>query len=172
MPAPHKEVIIVNENNEVIGSENLMVAIENKQLRRVARIFVTNELGQFLLQKRSQNVYKPGLYDVSVGGHVDIGESYEEAAVRELKEELGLNTPLPPPTIISWLNERAFCNIYFIYTESDTPINFNQHEIEKVVWKSREEIDTIIKTESSVCAPALIDTWALITKSGYLSKTN
>ncbi len=165
MTTAYKNIIIVNENNEIIGSESLITAIKNNQLRRVARIFVINEFGQFLLQKRSQHVFKPGLYDVSAGGHVDTGESYEEAATRELSEELGLNITLPTPTITSWRNDDAFCNIYVVQTRLNTPINFDPHEIEQVVWKSPEEIDTLIKTESHLCTPALIATWALVTES-------
>lgn len=36
----------------------------------------------------------PGYYDVMVGGAVDVGESYEQAAVRELTEELGVRVPV------------------------------------------------------------------------------
>ncbi len=36
----------------------------------------------------------PGYYDAMVGGAVDVGESYEEAAVRELAEELGVRVPV------------------------------------------------------------------------------
>ncbi|MGP3920884.1 NUDIX domain-containing protein [Nonomuraea sp. 10N515B] len=36
----------------------------------------------------------PGYYDVMVGGAVGVGESYEEAAVRELAEELGVRVPV------------------------------------------------------------------------------
>jgi isopentenyldiphosphate isomerase len=43
------------------------------------------------LQKRSSRKrIQPGKWDSSVGGHVDPGESYEQAAERELAEELGV----------------------------------------------------------------------------------
>ncbi|MDX1472004.1 MAG: NUDIX domain-containing protein [Flavobacteriaceae bacterium] len=56
--------------------------------------FYTND-GEILLQQRSLNKsICPGLWDVSAAGHVDAGETIKEAALREVKEELGLDINL------------------------------------------------------------------------------
>lgn len=61
---------------------------------RAVHVLVHNAAGALLLQKRSLHKrVQPGCWDTSVGGHVDPGESYEEAALRELGEELGINLP-------------------------------------------------------------------------------
>ena len=54
-------------------------------------IWVFTEDGQILLQKRAddKDTY-PGLWDVSVAGHIGAGESPKVAAIREIKEEIGL----------------------------------------------------------------------------------
>ena len=53
-------------------------------------MFLVNKHGAVLLQKRSLwKDRQPGKWDSSAAGPLDAGESYEEAAVRELKEELG-----------------------------------------------------------------------------------
>lgn len=66
-------------------------------LHQAVHIFVVHpDTGDLFLQKRSAHKdIQPGKWDTSVGGHVDAGESPEAAAVRELREELGLTGPSP-----------------------------------------------------------------------------
>ena len=53
-----------------------------------------NSDGELFLQKRAHTKdVNPGLWDTSAAGHVDFGESYEDSARRELKEELGIDYP-------------------------------------------------------------------------------
>ena len=57
-------------------------------------VFVLNSQGQFLLQKRSTNKkYFPNMWALCTG-HVENGESPKEAALREVKEELGITVSL------------------------------------------------------------------------------
>lgn len=59
---------------------------------RGAHAFIVTPSGRVLVQKRSVNaVQRPGLLDIGVGGFVDSGELPEETAVREVKEETGLD---------------------------------------------------------------------------------
>jgi len=51
-------------------------------------VLLVNDEGEVLLQRRPQDKDNPGRWDKSVGGHVDAGESHDEAAVREAGEEL------------------------------------------------------------------------------------
>ncbi len=65
-------------------------------IHRAVHILVFNKNGDCLLQKRSLlKDTHPGLWDSSAAGHVDAGESYEQAARRELAEELGISSPIP-----------------------------------------------------------------------------
>ncbi|HUA13038.1 MAG TPA: NUDIX domain-containing protein [Candidatus Sulfotelmatobacter sp.] len=87
-----KNIIYVDENDEVIGSGSMDKARSNGITVRIVRIFLVNDQGQVLLQKRSDSVRtNPGQWDQAAGGHVDEGDSYEEAAERELKEEMGIS---------------------------------------------------------------------------------
>lgn len=84
---------IVNEKGEPTGKTELKSVIHQKGYyhNTVHIWFYTNE-GYILLSQRSaKKTICPLLWDVSVAGHIDAGESIEQAAIRETKEEIGLN---------------------------------------------------------------------------------
>jgi 8-oxo-dGTP pyrophosphatase MutT (NUDIX family) len=59
---------------------------------RGAHVFLLTPSGRVLIQKRSLNaIQRPGLLDIGVVGFVDSGELPEETAIREVKEETGLD---------------------------------------------------------------------------------
>jgi len=82
---------LIDKNDSVIGTTDKATAHANRQLHRVAAVYVFNEKGELYVQ-----VHKigGGLYDHSVGGHVSKGEDYATAASREADEELGIKQPL------------------------------------------------------------------------------
>ncbi|UCF37070.1 MAG: NUDIX domain-containing protein [Acidobacteriota bacterium] len=88
--AEYFEVVDVSGN--VIGKALRSECHGNPLLaHRAVHIFVRNAVGEYFLQKRSAaKDIQPGKWDTSVGGHLQPGESYEEAALRELEEELGV----------------------------------------------------------------------------------
>ncbi|MBI9105869.1 MAG: NUDIX domain-containing protein [Spirochaetales bacterium] len=86
---------IVDENDNVTGRASRSEVHGNPELiHRVAHVFVFNSSGALFLQKRAtDSLVQPGKWDTSVGGHVDSGEAYLAAAVRETIEELGIRAP-------------------------------------------------------------------------------
>jgi isopentenyl-diphosphate delta-isomerase type 1 len=93
-PSAEKEEFldILDESGQVIGQELRSKCHSDPNLRhRAVHVFVRNRKGEIFLQKRSlAKKIQPGKWDTSVGGHLAVGESYEEAAARELEEELGV----------------------------------------------------------------------------------
>lgn len=90
MKVPHdsEEILpIINEKDEVIGKDSRKRIHEQKLLHREVYIYIINNQNEVLLQKRTD--YK--IWDHSVGGHVPLNHTYEETAIMELFEELGLN---------------------------------------------------------------------------------
>lgn len=60
-------------------------------LHPVVHLHVFNSRGEVYLQKRPEwKDIQPGKWDTAVGGHVDYGETPEEALMREVREELGI----------------------------------------------------------------------------------
>lgn len=88
--------IVVNKSDKIIGYRTRFECHHNKKLiHRAIGIVIFNDKGQILVQKRSKNKdTSPGFYTLSSSGHVEKGESYKLAAQRELREELGIDTPV------------------------------------------------------------------------------
>ena len=92
-----EEVDLVNDADVVIGSAPLNVCLEKGLLHRAVAVLVSRSGGSVVLQQRSKSdLWNPGLWTVSCTGHVKKGESYRQAAARELSEELGLDSPVRP----------------------------------------------------------------------------
>lgn len=92
MVAPGEEIVtIVNQQNVVIDELPRSIMRRRNLIHRASYVLVFNEAGELYLQKRSRtkDVY-PGYWDIAAGGVVLAGESYLQAAVRELSEELGI----------------------------------------------------------------------------------
>ena len=85
-------VAIVDENNRVVGAQPRSKMRAEGLRHRANYILVFNSRGELFLQERtmSKDIY-PGYYDVATGGVVLDGESYDESALRELEEELGVS---------------------------------------------------------------------------------
>ncbi len=91
---------IVDQRDRVIGKATRGEVHKDPSLihRSIAILVYRND--ELFLQKRSMTKDAfPGVWTCSVAGHVDSGESYEEAAIREMQEELGIKA-LRPPSVI------------------------------------------------------------------------
>lgn len=90
---PHEMFDLVDEAGRVIGSARRSECHGNPALLHpVVHVLVFNRRGDLFLQKRSRSRdVQPGKWDSSVGGHCQPGEKAEDAARREMREELGVD---------------------------------------------------------------------------------
>lgn len=87
---------VVDEYDVVVGSAT-RAEIHRRGLRhRAVHVLVYDPAGQIYVQRRSWTKdCSPGLWDTSAAGHVDRGETYADAARRELAEELAVAPTAP-----------------------------------------------------------------------------
>ena len=107
---------LVNEEGETIGKATRKECHSGRKLLHpVIHLHIFNKDGDLYLQKRSMNKdIQPGKWDTAVGGHIDYGESVEEALRREVREELGI-TDFTPVFIKRYIFESSiFIFAFFI----------------------------------------------------------
>ncbi|MBL6963650.1 MAG: isopentenyl-diphosphate Delta-isomerase [Bacteroidetes bacterium] len=114
-----EKVVLVNEQDEELGFMNKMEAHEKGVLHRAFSVFIFNDKGETLLQKRALSKYhSPGLWTNACCSHPQKGETYEEAALRRMPEEIGITTAITD----------AF---WFIY-KADVGQGLTEHELDHV----------------------------------------
>lgn len=139
-----KERSLVHKDGDLHGSVRIYI------FRKV-----DNNKFEVLLQIRSNDKDSyPGCFDVSSAGHVDLGEEFIDAAVRELNEELGIKAKKEDFTFLfrqKLMAKDVFHNKIFISNEINnvyvlnsyidvSHINYDKSEIQGVKWMSTDEV--------------------------------
>ncbi len=146
--SPSEEIFeIVDENNIVIGTATRSECHGNpKLIHRTSHVVVFHSDGRLLLQKRSADKdIQPGKWDTAVGGHLDCGENFIDAARREMSEELGVPVD---DLFLDYLfdskirNEIESENTRVFSTTFNGPFKFCRKEIDEVKFWTKEELLT------------------------------
>lgn len=87
---PEEPVDIVDEDDRVLYQTTKSDAHAQGLLHRTVIAEMINSRGEWILVKQASDRQDPGQYVSPTGGHVQAGESVEEALKREVKEELGI----------------------------------------------------------------------------------
>jgi isopentenyl-diphosphate delta-isomerase type 1 len=128
----------------------------NKQLiHRGVGLLIFDDKKRVLLQKRSKTKdTRPEYWSTSVGGHVQKDESYESAAMREAKEELGIAIPISfhSKQVNAYENETEM-NAVFTATYNG-PFQVNTEEVEEVRFFDRNELERLMKEKTFLLSEA------------------
>jgi 16S rRNA (adenine1518-N6/adenine1519-N6)-dimethyltransferase len=123
-------------------------------------VFVFNNKDEIFLQRRSRwKDVCPLRWDSSAAGHVDSGQDYEQTAVREVFEELGVEAS---PSLTGRINACAdtgneFVNLY--QAQHEGPFRLPPAEIESGEWFSQEQIQEWTEARPDDFAPGFLRCW-------------
>lgn len=148
-----EQVILVNENDEQIGTMPKMEAHEKGVLHRAFSVFILNAKGELMLQQRAAIKYhSPLLWTNTCCSHQRVGESNIEAGKRRLQEEMGFVTDLKDVVSFIYkapfdngLTEHEYDHVMVGYYNDDPKIN--TEEVESFKWMSLEDVKNDIDVD-------------------------
>jgi isopentenyldiphosphate isomerase len=113
---------------------------------------------EILLQRRADTMPTfPGVYDISAAGHIDLGEDAISTAVRETKEEIGLDITEQDLNLIGvvraydlhpdvgWI-ENEFNWVYLVELTADRAMVIDGDEVTEILWKPLAEFQNDLVT--------------------------
>lgn len=154
---------VVDANDIVLGQATRGEVHARGLWHRAVHVLVFNGAGEVFLQKRSMaKDMSPGCWDSSCSGHLDAGEDYDTAAVRELREEIGLEVIATPRR---WFRLNACAQtgweFVWVYEErAEGPFVLHPAEIECGAWYSLADVSRGIAERPSEFTPAFRLVWA------------
>jgi 16S rRNA (adenine1518-N6/adenine1519-N6)-dimethyltransferase len=128
---PRESLQVVDEHDRPVRGVDRATVHSEKLLHRAVHIFVLNSAGELFLQRRSYRKDTfPRKWDSSAAGHVDVEESYDACASRELREELGLTAePIEIARVAaSEKTGQEFIRVYL--AQAEEIVDLNEQEIE------------------------------------------
>lgn len=143
---------IVNDEDIIIGQEMRSAVHQLGLQHRGAHVFLYTEDGKMLVQKRSADrAASPSALDCSVSEHVKAGESYLEAAMRGMKEEMGVDgieiKPLVKFRMNYGINDNEISTLYEGVVDP-ARVKFDPVEIEEIYYFSLDELREMVNTGS------------------------
>jgi isopentenyl-diphosphate delta-isomerase type 1 len=149
---------VVNDDDVVLRRETRKAVHENGWLHRGAHVFLFDAGGRMLVQKRSADrASAPSLLDCSVSEHVQSGEGYLEAAIRGMREEMGVEgvelTRLAKFRMEYGVNDDEISELYEGRVDP-AQVTFDPVEIESIQFVRLEELKSMLEDK-----PATLCSW-------------
>ena len=169
-PMEEEYVDVIDGKNKVIGrAPKSIVHVEGRR-HRVSAILLKKADGSYLIPTASEKkVERGGLYH-SAAGHVGAGESYLDAATRELKEETGILASRFDFLGSFWFEkdypsriERERFEVFIAHYDEKTPIQLNDEQVDER-WLTKDALLTHWREEPEKVSDPLKMTCKLLTE--------
>lgn len=156
---------VVDERDKVVGQAPRGEVHARGLLHRAVHVFVFNSSGELLVQLRSASKDEyPLCYTSSASGHLSAGETYDEAAPRELAEELGLEAPLEFLHKFAAGPETANEHTALYRTVTDEEPVLDVEEIADGRFMGREELSDLMHSDPQRISPPFRTLWGWYVK--------
>ena len=151
---------VVDGEDRVTGEAPRSEVHGNNLRHRAVHLFIFNGRGELFLQKRSPwKDRHPQLWDSSAAGHVEAGEDYDETAVRELEEELGVTAKLSRVLKLPASEQTGQEFIWLYRGEHEGPFRMPAAEIEAGDFFPVAVVDGWVKARPEDFAPGFLECW-------------
>ena len=160
---------VVDTDDRVVAQATRKEVHARKLLHRAVHVLVFDSRGRVFLQKRSMaKDSSPGCWDSSCSGHLDSGEDYATAALRELEEEIGVR--VFPERLVFQLRLGAesdtgweFVSVYSL--RYDGPIVTNPAEIEFGQWFEPSAVTRAMRERPNEFTTTLRKHWITVSEA-------
>lgn len=145
---PDNLLDVVDDNDCVVGTASRAECHEKKLTHRSVMFFIFNKQGQVLVTRRTMyKEFYPGARSIALGGHVDAGESYADAAAREIEEETGIAAI---PVFIGGFQKRIpeeSENVQVFGAIADRPPALDREEIEEGRFTAIDKLEKLVERD-------------------------
>jgi len=139
---------VVDEDDNATGKATRKEIHDKKLIHRSVMFFIFDKKGRIFVTQRTNNKeFFKEYWSIVLGGHVNSGETYEEASIRECKEETGIDDK---PIFMGFFKQRIpeekeNVKVYAFYTDKFPKID--SFEIKQGKFIAMEEINELLKKE-------------------------
>ena len=139
----------LNKRRETLNKTSERHEKIDGEYRQSVHIWISNDKGEFLIQKRSPNKKAfPNKWS-QTGGAVDSGETSLQGAMRECKEELGIDIDKEKTELmLSFKRKHDFVDVWLVRQNVDLKdVVMQEEEVADVKWVTKEELEKMIEND-------------------------
>ncbi|TKW61578.1 MAG: NUDIX domain-containing protein [Blastochloris viridis] len=163
--APTPEMVeIVDKDDTILGTMTRAEAEAKGKRFRIVHVMLINDDDTMLVQwRKSTKSVSPRTFTASAAGAVEVGENYEDAAHRELKEELGISRKIKLKMMGSFQTKTANGQLFAGVFNGD--IKGWEEEADAIDYLNRDEAEYLLKRYTYLLSPSFVQSLKLFLKA-------